>query len=549
MKKAFTLVELLGVIIIISLLALLTSIAVTKLVKDSKQQLSNVQINLIKSSAEMWGADNLDRLPDIDECAYLSVSDLKKEGLLDDSNLDDDIKVKITNNKATENGVIKYEVNPTDTLRCDYALAYRDDSGANIPKIREGLVPVIYDEEKSSWVIADENKEWYDYNNQWWANAVILRESSRDKKVGDIVTVPESNSEKDSKDVLAMFVWIPRYEYTIKSEYGRKLSENDLEPTQKLPGAIDIKFVSEREAKKYGEAKYTGNTPREWYTHPAFTFGDDELTGIWVGKFEPSHITLGKSTNDLNCIDENCDSADGLRILPNVSSLKNNNVSNFFFVTRSMSRDNNIFGINKSFIDTHMMKNSEWGAVAYLSQSKYGKYGKDKSEVHINNCQSRITGIGANNVSDSTSDTCTGLNNKYDGIYGIKASTTGNIYGIYDISGGAQEYVMGNYNDEIGSSSFQSGFFDAEENTRYYDKYTGSSLVTACDGEVCKGHALSETSNWYGDSSLSISSTSPWFLRGGLFSNGMNSGVFNSLGYYGRPSDNHSFRVVFSPIN
>ena len=37
--------------------------------------------------------------------------------------------------------------------------------------------------------------------------------------------------------------------------------------------------------------------------------------------------------------------------------------------------ENNVFGIKSSITDTHMMKNSEWGAVAYLSQSKYGKYG------------------------------------------------------------------------------------------------------------------------------------------------------------------------------
>ena len=33
------------------------------------------------------------------------------------------------------------------------------------------------------------------------------------------------------------------------------------------------------------------------------------------------------------------------------------------------------YGFSGSTYGTHMMKNIEWGAVAYLSQSKYGKYG------------------------------------------------------------------------------------------------------------------------------------------------------------------------------
>ena len=35
---------------------------------------------------------------------------------------------------------------------------------------------------------------------------------------------------------------------------------------------------------------------------------------------------------------------------------------------------NNVFGLKSSELDSHMMKNMEWGAVAYLSASKYGLY-------------------------------------------------------------------------------------------------------------------------------------------------------------------------------
>ncbi len=42
-----------------------------------------------------------------------------------------------------------------------------------------------------------------------------------------------------------------------------------------------------------------------------------------------------------------------------------------------------------------MMKNDEWGAVAYLSKSKYGK---QNEEVWINNSSSYITGSAGNIV-------------------------------------------------------------------------------------------------------------------------------------------------------
>ena len=78
-----------------------------------------------------------------------------------------------------------------------------------------------------------------------------------------------------------------------------------------------------------------------------------------------------------------------------------------------------------------MIKNTEWGAFTYLSQSKYGKYGNinysgTNKEVAINNCSSYITGIGGDTVSaSSSSTTCT--TNTYEMEKGQAASTTGTI--------------------------------------------------------------------------------------------------------------------------
>lgn len=127
-NKGFTLIELLAVIIILSLLALITSTAVTNLVKDSKKDLYNTQIELIKSAAEVWGADNLKVLPENGECKYLTLKELKGYGLLDSSVINpktneefsDDLKIKISGN-LTDYGTMSYiyEVDSTDVSTCD----------------------------------------------------------------------------------------------------------------------------------------------------------------------------------------------------------------------------------------------------------------------------------------------------------------------------------------------------------------------------------------------------------------------------------------------
>lgn len=130
--KGFTLVELLAVVIILALLALLTSTSVTKIVKNSKKELSDTQIKLIESAAKTWGADNLNILPPAGECSYLTLRDLKEYGLIDskviDSNtnkeLSDNLKIKITTTtNSYGNSITNYEVNPSNVSTCLYVYA------------------------------------------------------------------------------------------------------------------------------------------------------------------------------------------------------------------------------------------------------------------------------------------------------------------------------------------------------------------------------------------------------------------------------------------
>ena len=122
-KNAFTLIELLAVIIILSMLAIIGSVAVTKIVKDSKEELSQTQKESIISAAEMWSADNLDKMPQSGECKYILLSDLKNYGLLGDvidpkTNSEmEDIKVYI---KPNENNPLSFDFTLTKNDTCTH---------------------------------------------------------------------------------------------------------------------------------------------------------------------------------------------------------------------------------------------------------------------------------------------------------------------------------------------------------------------------------------------------------------------------------------------
>ena len=181
-----------------------------------------------------------------------------------------------------------------------------------------------------------------------------------------------------------------------------------------------------------------------------------------------------------------------------------------------------------------MMKNREWGAVAYLSHSKYGV----NAEISINNYLNLSnywseTGCGAAAGVTTQVSTCA---IPYGGASTYQQSTTGNITGVFDMSGGLTEHVMGNYAGTKGS------YFDVlPTDTKYYDIYNFDSM-SSCNLITCGGHALNET-RWYSDVSGFVSSSYPWFRRGGYCSEGSDAGAFNA-NYDGGIASGSGFRSV-----
>ena len=410
---------------------------------------------------------------------------------------------------------------------------FKDKSGANEPLIKTGMIPVTYD--GNSWVKADTADVWYDYDQQWWANAVTVSETSR-----QLYMDAEEGTPISMDDINTMWVWVPRYEYeTITSTTATEIKVNFLKGTE-------------------------SNKTSNYITHPGFTFGDKSLTGMWVAKFEASSDTACTPTT--GDIDTGCDVTTlKVKVIPGVTAWRGIRVSTMDLNTRAMNDSGNIYGFLKSEVDTHVTKNIEWGAVAYLSQSKYGKYGNSNyeganKEIYQNKSSEYITGMS--NGTPSQSETNEQVTYDVEGT-GTGASTTGNIYGIYDMSGGAVEYAMGvmKYTNNLiisGTSSIHnSGFSGIVYYSNTYKEFTGRSLPdkkyydtynfetsTNSNSLYLFGEAINETKSWYGDNSdYGIAGTS-WFLRSGGYYTAEISGIFTYGRRNGSAYDKDSFRPV-----
>ena len=383
---------------------------------------------------------------------------------------------------------------------------------ANEPLLDENtMIPIKYNEETSKWrATTKDDLDWYNYDteNRKWANVML---SDGTYTVGNV----PKDRDLEENELGSMFVWIPRYAYKIVYFDNQPDKESYIASgrtdTSKIVGYSDSRGIVDKEGKVRSDIteNITGIKVGDNYRpHPVFENDannggwDKKLTGIWIGKFE---TTTKKSTNGANMI------------LPNKTSQKSLNVSTMFNRAQDIGKNLNMT------LDSHMLKNTEWGAVAYLTESKYGRNG---TEVSVNQCSSYITGAGKgtgdNQIYNSIySSSAITDDQRYNGEIGKLSSTTGNVYGIYDLSGGAYEYVMGVYGTNNSPTVGGSGFTEFPE-SKYYNLYTTTSVNNSNIGD-----ALYETKGWNGDGAGFVFSNGPFFGRGGDYGITSDTGVFS----------------------
>lgn len=318
----------------------------------------------------------------------------------------------------------------------------------------------------------------------------------------------ELGTSIELEDISSFYVWIPRYKYKLWNVTGNAGTASYDAYNQ----GIEIEFENNTESSGviycensscYSDelliTKVTKEDNNKYYTHPAFTNQEEELTGIWISKYEIS--TSNKECNDQileNCISNKFE----IESKPENSAWRNNYLSNFYQNIKSLDNNNNY----------NIIKNTEWGALSYLTHSKYG--------LCLNNTCKKIgtnkTFISGNEITDST---------------------TYNIYGVFDLSGSASEFVMANFinkNNTITNNNLLSNF-----ETGDYDIYQENMFIL---GDATKEISLAE-GIWYNSHSTYINETNNWFIRGGIGTTDDN-GIFYYNATTEEPNQYISTRIV-----
>lgn len=352
----------------------------------------------------------------------------------------------------------------------------------------------------------------------------------------------------------SMFVWIPRYAYKITYYTDSNYTTTTTSKTQY--GKIDVAFVKyENDQNTFlnGESGTITTDPTaegagttKWLVHPAFVHNennggwDSELSGIWVGKFEATGTKITDSNGDVT--------EATISVLPGTSALVSMKIKDQYKYAKLAT-----FG-ETATLNSHMAKNSEWGAIVYLAYSEYGRNGVDVAK-HTSNI---ITGASADATIIYTTN--------------YPQSTTNNPYGVYGLRGGVSErtasYVnygssatdLSTYGGTESGDLYGSGT-EPDTSTRYKTVYTASETSQSASYNLAsskKGDAVFETSTFYAAFSSWNNGTGndvnaffptteqPFFVRGGHYSYNY-TGEFFFSNISGSAYNDNSFRVVLCP--
>ena len=533
--------------------------------------------------------------------ATISIQSLTNTGLFKNAQKAKDETQKAAENQAKllneyEDELNKYISGNEKKLQADGS--WNTSKKVNSPQLMEGMTGIYWDKDGNEIeVTADNQDNWYDYSAQKWANAVT----------------------KDSNgNVTGYWVWIPRYAYKIES--GRYTSTVGKISVKFLQGTTNKDENNSEISQNYPET--TGGTMSAYVVHPSFTDGsangknnnfmngewDKEISGYWVAKypagFQANTITNNNGTLSTtisnssdtvvysnknytsyhanmttNALSQNLTSSGYASqklsypvFKPLTYAYNNISTGDAYTISKEIASASSFYGLNSTKTDSHQMKNSEWGAVAYLTQSSYGRNG---TEISLNNYyttesspwRTAITGMCTNGISG---DKTTTLGNAYNTAIGVKGSSTANITGIYDLNGCVWErttayisngnaslssYGKSYANTTANANGYQTlstkwatvyPYNSSDSNTNNYNSYSGKKSTTYGFGDAVLETSTtgSESTSWNGDYSSFPYTYRPFLLRSGDYSHSSRAGSFAFDFVNGDPRYTHGFRSV-----
>ena len=521
--------------------------------------------------------------------ATISIQSLTNTGLFAKAKEARDKTANAAENQAKilneyEDELNKYISGNTKKLQADGS--WNVTKKVNSPQLMEGMTGIYWDKDGNEIEVTANNQDsWYDYNKQEWANAVT----------------------KDSNgNVTGYWVWIPRYAYKIES--GRYTSTAGKISVKFLQGTSNKDKDNNEISQNYPET--TGETMSDYVVHPSFTDGsengknnhymngewDKEISGYWVAKYaagfqectqtvssngtvtEPTinlanvkysdkNYTSYNSSCTTNALSQNLSSNgySSQRISypvfkPLTYAYNVISTGDIYTISKEIASASSFYGLNSSKTDSHQIKNSEWGAVAYLTQSSKGRDGTEvmQNAKNLNNTSKVIYGV-------------TGYAGTIANV--VTASSTNNKSGVFDLSGCVWErtaaYISnGNSNlSSYGSSYVNSTanlngyntngystkyvtvypYDNSGSNTNNYSTYSGKKSVTYGFGDAVLETSTSGsgTTSWISDFSVFSNIMEPFIVRGGRCRDNSNSsGIFAFYADSGATWLTNGFRSV-----
>jgi len=124
LKKGFTLVEMLAVVVLIGILVVITVPSIKTIMNNAKEKSLERQIASIIESTKGWSIENVDELPDNNVPILVSLSELKEQGFLEDKEI-----INPVNNKEITGCIeIKYDLDFNQ-----YKYNYKEDCELEMP--------------------------------------------------------------------------------------------------------------------------------------------------------------------------------------------------------------------------------------------------------------------------------------------------------------------------------------------------------------------------------------------------------------------------------
>lgn len=378
------------------------------------------------------------------------------------------------------------------------------------------MIPVKYtgSETKPEWQTVAKSEDathqgdWYDYSQRRWANAITVKPEKLAKYQGKSVKV-------DDADVLGYWVYVPRYSYKVRGDY----SDVDKD-SHGVDNNFEIKFERANQPRRSSNPSDTvdhdtyepdsASKSWGWATPRGFVFGDRDLNGIWLSKYQisfanntaqslPNQPMLRGGTKDTDLL------VKSLTVLQSIGKPDPNHPNQSAGEVDLPPVKPNAH--NLAELSSRMPRSSEYATAIYLAYSKYGiglnrehKYteGKNRGKVKWydgiqgNNFDlftrkdgeriyGSVTGCGpladqstakygkegsAVRGGEAGTNAACGVDLKH-GYYtklGQLASTSGNQTGIYDMAGSNSWEVTAsltkNVNGDENSDNSDSGIED-----------------------------------------------------------------------------------------